>query len=79
MQKVICPYCGRVAKYVDSSVIYYGHSYGIWFASRSPDMMNCSAARARSTSSAPLWNLPMWKAKPPWLRWKALPICGISA
>lgn len=29
MQKVICPYCGRVAKYVDSSVIYYGHSYGI--------------------------------------------------
>lgn len=29
MQKVICPYCGRVAKYVDSSVIYYGHSYGM--------------------------------------------------
>lgn len=29
MQKVVCPYCGRVAKYVDSSVIYYGHSYGM--------------------------------------------------
>lgn len=33
MQKVICPYCGRVAKYVDSSVIYYGHSYGMAFGS----------------------------------------------
>lgn len=32
MQKVVCPYCGRVAKYVDSSVIYYGHSYGMCFA-----------------------------------------------
>lgn len=32
MQKVICPYCGRVAKYVDSSVIYYGHSYGMAYA-----------------------------------------------
>lgn len=31
MQKVVCPYCGRVAKYVDSSVIYYGHSYGIGY------------------------------------------------
>lgn len=34
MQKVICPYCGRVAKYVDSSVIYYGHSYGMAYLCR---------------------------------------------
>lgn len=34
MQKVICPYCGRVAKYVDSSVIYYGHSYGMVYLCR---------------------------------------------
>lgn len=33
MQKVVCPYCGRVAKYVDSSVIYYGHSYGMAYLS----------------------------------------------
>lgn len=34
MQKVVCPYCGRVAKYVDSSVIYYGHSYGMAYLCR---------------------------------------------
>ena len=42
MQKVICPYCGRVAKYVDSSVIYYGHSYGMAYLCRP-----CNAYAAR--------------------------------
>lgn len=41
MQKVVCPYCGRVAKYVDSSVIYYGHSYGMAYASPSNQGVRC--------------------------------------
>lgn len=29
MQTVICDYCGKRAKYVDSSIVYHGISYGM--------------------------------------------------
>ena len=34
MPKAALSYGGRVAKYVDSSVIYYGHSYGMAYLCR---------------------------------------------
>lgn len=34
MQNVICPYCGRTAEYVDTAVIYHGHSYGMAYLCR---------------------------------------------
>jgi hypothetical protein len=34
MQLVICPYCGRQAKYVDSAEVYHGKSYGMIYLCR---------------------------------------------
>lgn len=34
MKEVICPYCGRRAEYVDSKIIYHGHSYGMIYICR---------------------------------------------
>lgn len=72
MQKVICPYCGRVAKYVDSSVIYYGHSYGMAYLCRpcnayvgvhhGTDRPKGSLANAKPASTR---LLPMFSLMPP--------------
>ena len=37
MKKVFCPYCGRKAEYVDSKIIYHGHSYGMIYLCRPCD------------------------------------------
>ncbi|MBO6266801.1 MAG: DUF3268 family zinc-finger domain-containing protein [Synergistaceae bacterium] len=29
MNSVICPYCGKLAEYVDSAIVYHGRSYGM--------------------------------------------------
>lgn len=29
MRKVICDYCGKPAQFVDSAIVYHGHSYGM--------------------------------------------------
>lgn len=34
MRKVLCPYCGRQAEYVDSAEIYHGVSYGMIYLCR---------------------------------------------
>lgn len=37
MRKVYCDYCGKRAEYVNSSVIYHGHSYGMIYLCRACD------------------------------------------
>lgn len=33
---VICDYCGTPADFVDSSVVYHGHSFGMIYLCRPP-------------------------------------------
>ena len=37
MRKVICPYCGKQAEYMDSKIIYHGRSYGMIYICRPCD------------------------------------------
>lgn len=37
MKKVICPYCGKRAEYIDSASIYHGRSYGMIYLCRACD------------------------------------------
>ena len=51
--KVICPYCGKPAKYVDSKTIYHGRSYGMIYLCKECD----AYVGVHDGSDAPLGSL----------------------
>lgn len=64
MRRVLCDYCGKPAEYVDSAVVYHGHSFGMIYLCRSCDAyVGVHAGTDRPKGRLANAELRLWKRR----------------
>jgi hypothetical protein len=62
--KLLCPYCGKQAQLVDSSIVYGGHSYGpIWDCRPCDAYVGCHRGTKKPLGRLANKELREWKKK----------------